>query len=111
MLRTLITIERLTSTADGMGGFTEVWTADPTAGVYAFVKFMSGTERWEADRVHPGNLVRAIIRFRGDANGAPYYTSGDRVMIRGREYGITAVSDIEFVQKWIQIEMFEGQPS
>ena len=110
-LRTLITIERQTRTSDGVGGVTTAWAEDPAGGVYAKVETLSGTERWESQRMQPGTFTRAIIRFRGDANGAPYYVPTDRVFIRGLEYGILAVWDIEMRQRWLQLELMLGKPS
>lgn len=110
-LRTKIYIERRTRTSDGMGGFTDSWTRDPIQGVFADVRALTGTERDEAGRVHTGNLMRAIIRYRGDALGAPYYSGNDRVIIRGREFGILSVMDIEFRQKYLQLSIFESKPT
>ncbi len=110
-LRTLIQIQRLTRVSDGYGGATETWQDDPPEGVWARVKTLTGTEAWEAERIQPGNLKKAIIRFRGDSYGAPYYTASDRVIIRGREHAILAVSDMEEAQTWLEIYMHESRPS
>lgn len=104
-----ITIERVTRVSDGFGGATESW--EDIAKTFASVRNLSGTERWEASRIQPGNLLTAIIRFRGDSQGAPYYSAADRVLIRGRYYGILSVVDIEMARKWIQLYLFEGKPS
>lgn len=110
-LRTLIYIHRLTRVSDGYGGATESWAADPTGGVWARVRTLTGTEAWENSRVIPGNLKKAVIRFRGDSAGAPYYTAADKVFIRGREYGILAVSDLEERQQWLELYLQEGRAS
>lgn len=109
MLRNKISIERLTRTADGIGGFTEAWAEIGTE--WAYVKGLTGTERWEAMRIMEGNLTRAVTRFRGDAYGAPFYSASDRVKFRNREYNILSVMDIESDQKWLQIDMMEGKGS
>ncbi len=111
LLKTPISIERRTRAADGMGGYTETWTADPDQTLYCWVQNLAGTERWEAMRLHPGNLFRITLRFRGDANGAPYWTSHDRVKIYGRTYGILAIQDVEMRQIWLKMDLFEGKPS
>lgn len=105
-----IVIERLVKTPDGIGGNTEVWTANPAGGVWARLRNLTGSERWEAQRIMPGNLIRAIIRYRGDSFGNPFYTVDDRVVYRGRIYAILAVFDIDWEQKYIQIDMQEGKP-
>ena len=109
MLRQTIVIERLASAPDGMGGVTKTWATLAT--VPAYVRSLTGTERWEAMRVTPGNLKRAVIRWRGDAYQAPYYRESDRVMYQDREHGIIAVMDIENSQQWLQVDIFESLPS
>jgi SPP1 family predicted phage head-tail adaptor len=112
MLRTRVFIEKKTRVDDGMGGATETWAENPKGGVWAAVQNLAGTERWEASRMHPGNLIRLTLRFRGDSAGAPYWTSVDhRVKIRGRIYGILAIMDVEMMQQWLKMDLFESQPS
>lgn len=110
-LSSLITIERNTPAADGEGGFTGAWTADPPGGVWAMVKAMGGSERWLAERVQPGNNLRFVIRFRGDANGAPYYRADDRISHKGRTYGITSVVDVEDAGRFLEIMAVENKAS
>lgn len=111
MLRSLITLERATSTPDGEGGFTDTWAQDPPGGVWAHVKPMSGSERWFADRITPGNRYRFVVRFRGDANGAPYYSAKDRIVYNGRTYGIEAVVDIDDAGRFLEIMAVENKAS
>lgn len=108
-LNQLITIERLTRTSDGQGGYEEAWAADPASGLYASMKYLTGTERWEAKRVQPGDLIRCIIRYRDDGTGFPYYTAADRVMWRNREFAILSVQDIEFARQFLQLELMIGR--
>lgn len=106
----LIKIQRAVTTPDGIGGNTSVWTSDPPAGVWAKLKNLTGTERWEAGRIMPGNLVRVIIRWRDDGSGNPYYLASDRIIHQGRTYTILGVFDLEFQREYIQIDMQEGKP-
>lgn len=110
-LKALISLQKATTTADGEGGFTDTWAADPVGGVYAMVKPMSGSERWFAERVQPGNRYRFVIRYRGDANDAPYYSAADRIVYKGRTYGIEAVVDIEDEQRFLEIMAVENKAS
>ena len=111
-LRNLITIEALSLSTDGQGGHTSTWTADPVGGVYAWIKDGSGSEQLEADRKTSNNFRTAIIRFRGNAQGAPYYEATTfRVVFQGRYYNITSVQDMEMAGKWLRILMVEGDPS
>ena len=110
-LSSKITIQRNTPAADGEGGFTDSWAADPSGGVWAMVKPMSGSERWFANRVTPGNRFRFVIRFRDDGNGAPYYSGDDRIVYNGRTYGIEAVVDLEDEHRFIEIMAAENKAS
>lgn len=109
MLQSKITIERKTRTSDGMGGVTETWA---TAGTpWAMWKALSGSELWAAMRINPNVKVKAVIRFKGDANGAPYYGPADRVTYRGRQYAVVAVTDPDDRQEWLEMMLSEGMPS
>ena len=111
MLDTKITIERSTTSSDGEGGLTDAWAADPAGGVWAMVKAMSGAERWFAQRVTPGNRYRFVIRYRGDGNGAPYYSARDRVVFQGREYGIESVVDVDTQGRYLELMAVENKAS
>jgi len=112
MLKHPIYIEKRTDSADGMGGYTITWAGDPSGPVYARIQNLTGSERWEAMRTMSSNLIRITIRFRGDANGAPYWSAGThRVKIRGRYYNIIAIQDKNFESKWLVMDLVEGEPS
>jgi len=110
-LSSKITIERNTPAADGEGGFTDAWAADPAGGVWAMVKPVGGSERWFAERVTPGNRYRFVIRFRGNGSGAPYYSAEDRVVYNGRTYGIESVVDIDDEHRYLEIVAVENKAS
>lgn len=101
-----VTLQRRTRTPDGMGGFTEAW-AD-LATVWAQVLPLRGSEKWEAMRVSPDDRMKIRIRWRGDANGQPYYTSADRLVWRGRTYNIESVLPWGGRQAYIEIGVAEG---
>jgi len=109
MLKASITIERKSRASDGMGGVVDTWSTD--AVVRAHWKGLSGSERWQAMRVSPVNRFRAVIRFKGDAEGAPYYTAEDRVSYRGRLFNIESVIDMDDAQTWLELSLTEGVPS
>ena len=109
MLRTRITIERATRSSDGQGGFTTTWAEDPVGGVMASMRASAMPQIIHGQRVSPRAAVRAVIRFRDDGNGAPYYTPSDRVMANGREYSIESVVDVEFTRQWIEMTLIEGR--
>lgn len=110
MLTERVTIERLTRSADGQGGWTETWTAEATD-IGAQVKPMSGAEARHAERVAPRAAYTCIIYYRADANGAPYYTPADRLTWRGRTYNILHTADMESQSRWLYILLNEGERS
>lgn len=108
-LQAKITIQRATSTRDAVGGVTDAWAEIGTP--WAMWKAMSGPELWSAMRINPMMKVKAVIRFKGDAYGAPYYLPGDRVTYRNREYAIVSVVDPDDGQEWLELTLAEGMPS
>lgn len=107
-LRRRITIQRRARTADGEGGFTEVWTDYQE---FAYIRHLFGFEQFEAQRVASEVRFKAFIHFRGDDEGAPFYNSGDRVLYRGREYSIEYVADVEDRQMYLELFLVEGRPT
>ena len=101
-----VTLQRRTRTPDGMGGFTEAWT--DLATVWAQVLPLRGSEKWEAMRVSPDDRMKIRIRWRGDANGQPYYTSADRLVWRGRTYNIESALPWGGRQAFIELGVKEG---
>lgn len=106
-----ILVERRTQTRDTLGGLVDVWTADPPEGVFAQIKPLSGTEAYVAHRIAPRANYHAILRYRADENGAPYYTPADRVVWRGRYFDLLSSIDIESESRWLQLFLVEGAPS
>ena len=108
-LQAKITIQRKTRVSDGMGGFTTSW--DTIGTPYAKWSALSGAEAYRAQRINPSIKVKAVIRFKGDSYGAPYYSPADRVTYRGREYSIASVIDADDRQEWLELSLAEGEPS
>jgi len=101
-----VTIERVSRTPDGMGGFTETWA---TAGeCSAQVLPVRGAEKWEAMRVSPDNRMKVRVRWRGDANGQPFCTPADRLVWRGRTYNIESAVPWGGRERFIEILISEG---
>lgn len=103
-----ITLQRKTRTSDGMGGYNEAW--DDLRTVWAEVRPLGAREVWDAMRVSSETRFRARIRWRGDDDGAPYYTSADRVLWNGRTYGIERAVELGR-REGIELLMIEGAPS
>lgn len=104
--------QRRVRTPDGQGGWEESWVADPPEGVLAKVQNLSGTERWEAQRMESTNIFNLFIRFRGNSQGASYWVASEtRVVIRGRQYNVLAIQDLEMKKKWLRCLVQEGDPA
>ena len=102
MLKEPVSFERRTLAADGAGGQTETWAVIPTAPARAFVKPVSGSERWASDR------TEAIVRLRLVTRYSAGLREGDRVKIRGRVHNIRFIDNLEFRDKWLQIDVDGG---
>ena len=106
MLRETISIERATRVSDTMGGVTTTWAE--IAAPRAYIKGLSGGERFLAMRVSPSTRKRAVIRFVDDGSGSPEYTGADRVIYKGKTHSIESVIDIEERKRWIEIMLVQG---
>jgi SPP1 family predicted phage head-tail adaptor len=100
-----ITLQRVTRTQDSYGGNVETWVDLCT--VWAHVKPLAGREVVDAERVSPVTRFRAVVWWKGDANGAPFYTAADRVIWRGRQYGIESVVPLGRNER-MELRLVEG---
>ena len=115
-LRSLIQLQRKTSTPDGAGGYTVTWAAVPAGGVWAqwvgqVSTFQFNSEEYRAMREVALNRYRAVIRFVGDEYGAPFYSEADRVFYRNRIYAIESLIDVEDRQQWLSMTLIDGRAS
>lgn len=100
-----ITLQRVTRTTDAIGGTTETWEDLET--VWAYIRPLAGAEAQDAQRVSPQTRFRAVIWWKGDASGSPYYTAADKVVWRGREYGIESVVPVGRNER-MELRLIEG---
>ncbi len=100
-----IKIQRVTRTQDSIGGTTETWTDICT--VWAEIRPMASREMTDAQRMSAQTRFKAVIWWRSDDNGAPYYMASDRVIWRGREYGIEGVAPIGRNER-MELRLIEG---
>lgn len=108
-LRVQFTLERVTETPDGQGGNTRSWATEAT--VWGAWNAVGGREAFVGMRETPYVTVKAAIRFRDNGSGAPYYTTADRVLCRGRYYGIQAVRDPDGRKRWLEMDLLETDGS
>lgn len=104
-LREIVSIQGLTRTADGMGGFTDTWAAVSGAPTRAMIEAAPGSERWGFMRQVPGNGYRMVTRFFSSA------TAAQRVIWRGKEYGVLGVVDPDGRQDWLEWRLSDGVAS
>jgi SPP1 family predicted phage head-tail adaptor len=100
MLREGVTFQRKSRTRNATGGFTEAWAT--LKATHASVKALSGSERYASDRVEATARYRIVVRYFSDL------TEEDRVLIRGRVYQIRFINNVEFADRWLQIDLDAG---
>jgi SPP1 family predicted phage head-tail adaptor len=102
MLKEPVTFQRRTLTSDGAGGQTEAWAALSGAPTRAHVRPVSGSERYASDR------TEAIVRLRLVTRYTNAIREGDRVTIRNKVHNIRFLDNVEFKDKWLQIDVDGG---
>lgn len=102
MLREPITIERVSRSANGKGGWTETWATLSGAPVKAHVKAISGRERFASDRVEATTRYRMVIRYFDGLK------ESDRVIIRDRVHNIRFIDNVEMRDRWLKIDLDGG---
>ena len=105
MLRDAVSIEAKTSTADGMGGFSAAWTAVRGSATRAMISAAPGSEKWGYMRQTPGNSYKMVTRH---FDGA---TAAQRVIWKGKEYGVLGVVDPDGRGNWLEWRLSDGVPS
>jgi SPP1 family predicted phage head-tail adaptor len=97
-----VTFQRRTLSSDGAGGQTESWATVSGAPTRAYVTPVSGSERYASDR------VEAIVRLRLVTRYTTALRENDRVQIRNKVHNIRFLDNIEFANKWLQIDVDGG---
>jgi SPP1 family predicted phage head-tail adaptor len=100
MLRHTVALERLTKTPDGAGGFVKAWNS--LASVKAYMKVSSGSEQFSQDRLNAVQRVRAYIRYRSDL------LPNDRLVFQGKNYQIRNINNLEFKNKYLELDLDSG---
>ena len=102
MLSEPISIERAAKASDGAGGYTEVWAAISGAPTRAHAKALSGSERWASQRIEATAKLRIATRY---FDGL---LESDSVVIRSRRCNIRFINNVEFSNRWLEIDLDEG---
>ncbi|BCJ86455.1 phage head closure protein [Effusibacillus dendaii] len=95
LLRNRVTIQKLTQTDDGMGGYTEGWGVVAT--VYASVHPLKGRELFDAQQVREHMTHRVTIRYRVDV------TPDMRVLFGAKVFNIRSVINVESKNRELQL--------
>lgn len=100
MLREPVTFQQQVAVDIG-GGASQIAYTDRFS-VRAHIKPLSGNERLYASRIDATTKNRIVIRYRSDV------VESDRVVIRNRYYQIRFVNNVEFRDKWLEIDLDGG---
>lgn len=101
-LKEPVTFQRKTLTSDGAGGMTQTWATVNNSPTRAYVLPVSGSERYASDRVEATVRLRLVVRYTNTL------LESDRVQIRNRIHNIRFIDNIEFANKWLQIDVDGG---
>ena len=104
-LREVVAIQAGAKTSDGMGGFTVAWSAVSGSATRAIISAAPGSEKWGFMRQVPGNAYKMVTRYFADASAA------QRVMWKGKEYGVIGVVDPDGRGEWLEWRMSDGVAS
>lgn len=102
MLRETVTFERRSLSSDGAGGQAETWATVTGAPSRAYVTNTGGFERYRSDRTEAIVRVRLVTRY------SAAIREGDRVRLRGKVHNIRFIDNVEFKDKWLQIDVEGG---
>ena len=101
-LREPVTFQRQTLTSDGAGGQSQSWATVSGSPTRAYVAPSSGSERYASDRTEATIRLRLVVRYTASLK------EGDRVLIRSKAHNIRFIDNLEFADKWLQIDVDGG---
>lgn len=98
-LRHRITLQQLTTSVNDNGFEVETWEDFKT--VWAAVSNLHGREYYAAAAVQAENTVKFTIRYLEGLNTTM------RILFQGRQYNITAIDNIKYRNRYIEIKATE----
>ena len=103
MLKEPVTFQREDRTSDGVGGYTNNgWVAIASTPTRAFVRAVSGHERYSSQRVEAMVSLKVTVRYFSGL------LESDAILIRGKRHNIRFINNIEFADKWLEISVDGG---
>lgn len=98
-LRHRITLQKLTNTVNENGFELETWEDVKT--VWAAASNLHGREYFAAAAVQAENTVKFTIRYLEGLDTAM------RILFRGKQYNITAIDNIKYQNRYLEIKALE----
>lgn len=102
LLRTTVAFKRKSKVSDGKGGFATSWSTVFGSPSLAYVKSVSGAERYASNRVEAGVRLRVVVRY---FDGL---LESDAVDISGKRHNIRFVNNLEMRNRWLEIDVDGG---
>lgn len=102
MLKTPITVNRVTNESDGAGGYTSAWGALAGAPTRAYVKAKSGAERYASERVEANSKWTVVMRYFSGLR------ESDTITIRDRVHNIRFINNLELEDRWLVVDVDGG---
>lgn len=100
MLREPVRIQEQSRASIGGGASTVTYSTKVIT--RGHVKALSGGERLYAERLDAHTRLRLVIRYRSGI------TESDRVLIRDKAHQIRFINNVEFRDKWLEIDLDGG---
>jgi SPP1 family predicted phage head-tail adaptor len=104
-LSSFVTFERMTRTSDGSGGWSTTWATITGAPTRAKIKAKSGGERFASERVEASAQFMIACRYFAGL------TDADRVSFDGKAHNIRFINNMDFSDKWFEIDVSGGVAS
>jgi SPP1 family predicted phage head-tail adaptor len=98
-LRHRITFQELTTTTNENGFEVKTWIDFKT--VWAKVSNLHGREYYQAAQVQAENTVKFTIRYLEGTD------TSMRILFRGKQYNITAIDNIKYQNRFMEIKALE----
>ncbi len=102
-LRQRITFQKLITTVNESGFEVETW--EDVCTVWAAVSNLHGREYFAAAAVQAENTVKFTVRYLSGI------ATTMRILFRGKQYNITAIDNIKFQNRFIEIKALEVETS
>ena len=94
-----VSIQSVTQTTDGQGGYTETWATDVT--VWAYIKPMKAYERMQAQKLETPLSHKVTIRYRSGV------TTKHRLLFGSRVFHIKGIINPDEANQFLELTCIE----